>query len=104
MKLGSLQQSSVFLLTCSKRLFLPDCQPTRASRTARRQLNNQCLHQTHSALPEWQSRGERRWEKQSDGASDAGKVAERGEFLAAPGWAGGGEWGQLASARHQKSI
>lgn len=73
-----MQPSSVFLLICSKRFFLPDCRPTHASRTARRQLNNQTLHQTHSALPEWQSRGERRWEKQSDGASDAGKVAERG--------------------------
>lgn len=78
-KLSSLRPSSVFLLIRFKRFFLPDCRPTHASSTARRQLNNQTLHQTYSALPEWQSRGERRWEKQSDGASDAGKVVERGE-------------------------
>lgn len=99
-KLSPLQQSSVFLLTCSKRFFLPDCQPTRASRTACRQLNNQTLHQTHSALPEWQSRGERSWEKQSDGASDAGKVAERGEGA---GWVFGssrvGRGRRVGSAR-----
>lgn len=108
MKWSSLQPSSVFLLIRSKRFFLPDCRPTHASGTARRQLNNQTSHQTHSALPEWQRRGERRWEKnKAMEPRMQGKVAGRGEgsgqsfsaLLAPPGWAGGGGWRRAGSAR-----